>query len=422
MSTYLPDHPEQPEHPTRFRTDNAMPRFWPARPSPFWMAVSDPIRRYFAHTFWRIGEVDIGRIEALYQRFGPNDGVLIAPNHSHEGDGHVLQEASRHLKRPFYYMAAWEAFQRHWGIDGWFLQRWGAFSIDRESTDRRALREAVDLLSGGQTLVIFPEGEIHHLNERLRPLLDGVALIALNAQRKLERAGADARVWLVPTAIRYHFIEDVGPQLEAAMKRLEARLFWWKPPRGASMPERILSFGEALLTLKEKEKLGKSRENEDDLAGRLAYLTDALLAHHESKFLGKSQSGEKVALRVKGLRRRLVELLAEETVDRETRLAIHDALDDIQLSLQAYSYPGNYILENPTQERMAETIEKFEEDIYGRRRSIGRRRAQILFGEPMDMKQESRVGSGREVVPDLTDRLEQEIRALLAAPQSDART
>lgn len=409
MSAHLP------EHPTRFRADTAMPRFWPARPSPFWMAVSDPLRRYLAHAYWRIAEVDTGRIGELFQRFGPKDGVLIAPNHSHEGDGHVMQEAARHLGRRFYYMVARQAFRRHGGIEGWILQRWGAFSIDRESSDRRALHQAIDLLSNGQTLVIFPEGEIHHLNERLRPLLDGVALIALNAQHKLEKVGTEARVWIVPTTIRYHFIEDVGPPLEAAMKRLEARLFWWKPPRGASMPERIIRFGEALLTLKEKEKLGKSRENEDNLPGRIAYLTDALLRRHESAFLGKSQVSGNVALRVKGLRRRLVELWADETVNPETRLDIRDALDDIQLSLQLYSYPGDYLTEKPSPERMAETIEKYEEDIFGRHRSLGRRHAQLLFGEPLDMRQESSIGHSRAAVVNLTDRLEQAIQGLMAA-------
>ena len=67
------------------------------------------------------------------------------------------------------------------------LQRIGAFSVDREGCDRRAIRQAVEFLSGGHALVVFPEGEIYHLNDRLTPLLEGVAFMALTAQRELEK-------------------------------------------------------------------------------------------------------------------------------------------------------------------------------------------------------------------------------------------
>lgn len=405
-----------PEHPVRFRTDSAMPRFWPPRQSPFWMAVSEPVRRYMARATWRVAEVDVGPVEALYRRFGPGDGVLLAPNHSHAADAHVMHEAARRVGRRFYYMAAWEAFTPHGGLEGWVLQRWGAFSVDREGCDRRSLRQAADLLCAGESLVIFPEGEIHHLNERIRPLLDGVAFIALSAQHSLERAGSAARIWLVPTAIRYRFVGDVIPRLEAAMKRLEERLLWWKAPRNASLPERIVRFGEALLTLKEKEKLGRSREQEADLPGRIDYLIDALLRRHEEAFPGKTAAaGATTALRVKGLRRRLLDLLADEAAGPERRLALQDALDDIQLALQLYSYPGDYLQERPSPERMAETIEKYEEDLFGRSRCLGQRRARILYGEPLDMQREREGGRGHALVHDLTDRLEREIQRLLSA-------
>src|SRR5438105_9010838 len=116
---------------------------------------------------------------------GASDGMLAAPNHSHDSDPHVMMEVGRQLRRPFYFMAAWQIFRMHWGIDGWVMQRMGAFSVDREGCDRRAMRQAVELLTTGQCLVIFPEGEIYRLNDRLTPLLEGVAFMALSAQRDL---------------------------------------------------------------------------------------------------------------------------------------------------------------------------------------------------------------------------------------------
>ena len=294
----------------------------------------------------------------------------------------------------------------------------GCFSVDREGTDRRAVRTAAELLAAGNPVVIFPEGEIHHLNGRLMPLLDGPAFIACKAQRELGQAGSQARIWILPVGISYRFVEDVSPQLDAAMKRLETRLFWWKPPSGASLNERIIRFGEILLTIKEKEKLGRSGENDGDLPTRISRLIDALLAAHEAEFLKKSQSAEPVPLRVKSLRRHLLAMGADEEADEAICRKALDGLDDVQLALQLSSYPGDYIREEPSPERMAETIEKFEEDVYGVTRSIGQRCARVRFGTPVDMKQACESGRTRAVIANVTDKLEESIRNLLVAPAS----
>ena len=64
----------------------------------------------------------------------------------------------------------------------------GAFSVDREGCDRRAMRQAGELLTSGRWLVVFPEGEIYHTNERLTPLREGVAFMAITSQRDLEKS------------------------------------------------------------------------------------------------------------------------------------------------------------------------------------------------------------------------------------------
>ena len=84
------------EHPRRFRLegeDGGLARFYPPRPNRFWDAVLKPIRHFYARRQWRLTEVE--GMEAAFAFFGKNDGVLIAPNHSHEGDAHALIEATR---------------------------------------------------------------------------------------------------------------------------------------------------------------------------------------------------------------------------------------------------------------------------------------------------------------------------------------
>jgi 1-acyl-sn-glycerol-3-phosphate acyltransferase len=392
--------------------EGAMPAFWPPRPSRFWSAALAPFRAWYLRRYFRVAEVVIDGAGDFGRQFGPGDGVLIAPNHSHDSDPHVLMEVARRLRRPFYFMAAWQIFRTHWGIDGWVLQRMGAFSVDREGCDRRAVRQAVELMSTGRTLVVFPEGEIYHLNDRLTPLLEGVAFMALTAQRDLDKAGAGGRVWVVPAAIRYRYVEEIGPRLEAAVTRLEARLFL-KPAAGAPLPARITRLGEILLTLKEKEKLGHSREAEGDLPARIAFFVNALLERLEKEHLKKSPAAETVPLRVKALRRHVLEIWADEKADATARRQARAALDDVQLVLQLYSHPGDYVAEKPCVERIAETVEKFEEDIYGSARPKGRRRARVVFGEPIDLKAAMGAGRARQAAGDVTDRLEEAIRGLM---------
>jgi 1-acyl-sn-glycerol-3-phosphate acyltransferase len=60
---------------------------------------------------------------------------------------------------------------------GFILRRVGAIPVSRGSLDRRAIEEAIETLSGGGVLLIFPEGGIQRL-EKGEPLRPGLSLIA----------------------------------------------------------------------------------------------------------------------------------------------------------------------------------------------------------------------------------------------------
>jgi 1-acyl-sn-glycerol-3-phosphate acyltransferase len=431
--------------------DGAMPQFWPPRPSRFWSVLFSPFRRWYLHSYYGIAEVVIEGVEKLKDRIGPADGVLIAPNHSHDSDPHVLMEVSARAHRQFYFMAAWQIFRPHWGVDGWCLQRLGAFSVDREGCDRRAVKQAVEILTTGNTLVVFPEGEVYRLNDRLTPLLEGVAFMALTAQRDLDKQVADksrpltptplpsqrgergeddgntsagstgSRVWIVPVAIRYKYVEDIHAKLEASITQIESRMLWTARP-GTPLQERIVRTGELALTIREKQKLGRSRDQEGDLPSRVAFLIEALLRRNEEMHLKKCPSAETVPLRVKALRRHLLEIWTDEKSDPAALRAARDGLDDVQLVLQLYSYPGDYVTEKPSIERMAETIEKFEEDLTGFARPKGKRQARVIFGDPIDLKEAAASGRVRTVAADVTDRLEEQIKQLMAGTREERPT
>jgi len=96
--------------------------------------------------------------------------------------------------------------------------------------------------------------------------------------------------------------------------------------------------------------------------------------------------------------------------------AITDALAKVQLALQLFSYPGDYLSSNPTLERMAETIEKYEEDVLGVAWPKGRRKATVMFGEPIDVKAQLTTSRARAAAGELTEKMEHEIQSLMQSP------
>ncbi len=389
--------------------------FWSPRPSGFWRVVLKPLRKFYLKAFYGIGDVSIEGLENL-SVISAEDGVLLTPNHSHDSDPHVMMDVAARLDRQFYFMAAWQIFKGHKGIDGFVLQRMGAFSVDREGCDRRAIRKAIELVATGKWVVIFPEGEIYHTNDRLTPLREGVAFMACSAARDVAKEAGTHKVWIVPTAIRYRYLEDVTPALEEAMDGLEDRIKL-RNGKDKTLAERILRFGEAMLTIKEKEQFNQCFEAMGDLSSRLKNLVQCLLERLENKWLGKTMAQCSVSERVKGLRQKLLESWADEAANDEHRKTVRAAIDDVQLVIQLYSYPGDYVAENPTLERMAETIEKFEEDVDGEMaRPKGKRAARVILGRPIDVAAASKDLRPRAATTQLTQRLETEIKELMMRP------
>jgi 1-acyl-sn-glycerol-3-phosphate acyltransferase len=80
--------------------------------------------------------------------------LVITPNHQTYADPPLVTIP---IRRPIHYMA-WD---RLFGVPLFsrFIRLLRAFPVQVESTDSRALREAVRLLRAGEALMIFPEGE-----------------------------------------------------------------------------------------------------------------------------------------------------------------------------------------------------------------------------------------------------------------------
>lgn len=384
----------------RYRMQFA-PRGWSPALRPRLIRLLRSFRHRKQKSDERLAEVEIQGASVVRDALEAGHGVLITPNHSSHADPYSMIEAADGVGQAFYIMCAWQVFD----MQGWLGQhilRWhGCFSVDREANDLRAFRQAIDILrSEPNPLVLFPEGEVYHCNERITPFREGAAAIALAAARK-----ADRPIVAIPTAIRYNYLEDPTEGLLELMSELEQSIFW-RPRPQLPLHERIYHFAGAILSLKEVEYLGRSGEG--PLPDRIETLARWMLDRLEEKQEVRPV-GAILPERVKELRRRVLGQLEEE-VDPEKISHLRDDLDDLFLVVQSFSYPGDYVAERPNIERMAETLDKFEEDVLQRPTATvrGTRRAVVRFGEPVEVSADrKRKDASRELIETLEKQVQQ---------------
>ena len=103
----------------------------------------------------------------------PSQGsLLIVANHLNLADPPLLGVS---LGRKVIFMAKRELFYSR--VIGYFIRGFGSFPVHRGQLDRKALRQAEQLLAQGLALVMFPEGK-RSKSAQLEPGFSGSALIA----------------------------------------------------------------------------------------------------------------------------------------------------------------------------------------------------------------------------------------------------
>lgn len=137
--------------------------------------------------------------------FIPSTGpLLIAPMHRSRWDGLVVGYALAPavFGRTLRFMVTDNEMQ---GLQGWLIRQMGGFSVDPDNASLTALRQGLHILKMGESLVIFPEGDII-CSPRVQTLKPGVARLALQAQRFITKTEA---VQILPVALHY---EPMIPQ------------------------------------------------------------------------------------------------------------------------------------------------------------------------------------------------------------------
>ena len=103
-------------------------------------------------------------------------GVILAPNHISYVDPPIV---GCYLRRQVHYMAKEELFRSK--LMAAWMRAVGTFPVRRGTADRKALKQAIDLLNQGRVVCIFPEGTRSPDGRLQEPEL-GIGLVALKSQ------------------------------------------------------------------------------------------------------------------------------------------------------------------------------------------------------------------------------------------------
>lgn len=102
-------------------------------------------------------------------------GYVLAPSHRSMMD---IPFAAWISTRPLRYMGKASLFEIP--VLGWFFRTLGGFEVSRDGTDRKALRDSMEMLQNGEILLVYPEGTRQH-GPKIAALQPGAAYLALRA-------------------------------------------------------------------------------------------------------------------------------------------------------------------------------------------------------------------------------------------------
>lgn len=161
-------------------------------PPPTPNAVRRLRRMAKALIFIQVGKIKVIGRENLDSAPGP---IIVTPNHPHWADTAALPIL---MNGPARYMAARGVFTFAGGLGGLLVGPVGAFCADlTKGKGGPAKDAAVEVLTSGQRLVMFPEGWAY-LDGKLGPFKKGAIRIAREASERLQKP-----TYVVPVNLRY---------------------------------------------------------------------------------------------------------------------------------------------------------------------------------------------------------------------------
>lgn len=328
-------------------------------------------------------------------RFRQLDGkrVVVCPNHSNRRDPEVMFAFAAYAKQSFNYIAAREVFAWNHGMNGWFLQRLGTYSVVRGAIDRDSFKTTRRLLvEGRKKLVLFPEGEISKQNDFLLPLESGACQLTFMALDELHKTKPEEPIFILPVALKYIYKTDISARLKLCIEKLAERL-GVKIEAQSGLYDAVRQCALSLLAILEEE-YNYVPASFGDLSERI----DGLRAHilkSMAEFLDiELPSSARQLEWVRILRNTLDDYIYDEIDDLpEYKRKIHEEkaarirmfYRDLDRVVNFIAIYDGYLTPPATQERLANVIELMEIEVFGNVFHKGPRLVWIDVGTPINL-------------------------------------
>lgn len=398
--------------------------FRPPKRSAFWLGLGNAALPTVLKRGYGIVSVEYDVQELDRFRSLTSERLLITPNHPTHAEPAVMFHLAKTAGRPFFYLSNREGFGFVWGVLGFLLQRFGAYSILRGAPDRESFKTTRRILSQALgPLVIFPEGEVYSQNDSLLPFQAGVFQLAFLAMGDMGDAQPALPMYVQPVAIRYRFSQDMGAKIVQSMDHLERHLSLAGPPPGDTY-SRLRRIGDAVLSAAERA-YELPHGSPDDLNPRIDAVRGKIVERvADALHLDPESLGPTLPDKMRGLMNRLSGVTPDDTKIESTyhaRLAEEEEarnrplIRDLRRLANWLAVRDGYVGERPTQERMVDTLWRLESEVLGRRMIKGKRECFVRFPPAFDLREywPQFKENKRDAIHAVTDRVENAIQAAL---------
>lgn len=312
-------------------------------------------------------------------------------NHSDRRDPLVVVALAKHLRQTIYCMVAREVFDWNHGLLGWFLQRFGCYSVNRGTADSKSIHTTATVLTDRQCrLIVFPESEITGDDEIVHEVSRSFIHLLLEAQEEIAKKEPDQALWVLPVGVSYELLADLETSIDRTLGAVERKLKI-KHDRTAKATERTEAAVKAVLrSLSEFYKCPLPEQEPHHVQVRLlARHICQRMSRYVSADYDQNQSTRQLLY---WLRNGIAKELAARQSPVEHRQNLrHSAariyrefLLDLERVERLLIFQK--ILNHPSSPiQICRIVDFLEAETCGPMTSKGRQRASVFFGEPIEL-------------------------------------
>src|SRR5258708_11531530 len=374
------------------RSQSKLEPFYPPKPSPLLIRVMQCIAPIVLRIGWNLEKVEVSP-QDLQRLYSIHDqSAIVIANHPSLAEPGVLFHSLGMAGVSANMLSAWDSMALYGQLWTGFLQRIGGYSILRGRRDRASMLMTQKLLSKGQRIVIFPEGQTYGLNDTLLPFQQGVIQMSFWALEDMQKQGIDRPLLIVPMAIKYFYTQPMDGEIESSLIRLEDA-FGIHGPFGDSY-NRLRQVASAVLARIECD-LGLSHPDSPPLDDRIDHVGDEMIKRLAAALKVGLPREANLPLKLQLLGNALDEISypfsGEETqakrIERERLADESKTLQAVWMRLKNFqAVRDGYVAEDPTQERFLDVLGRLEFEAFGKSKIRGRRKACVKVSEFVDLR------------------------------------